>query len=73
MRSTTARFFVLLASPDAAASEWVNKEVEHWREVHGVDTILPVLTDGTWEWNDAEAGIHSPFDCGSDRATRCFH
>ena len=47
-----ARFFVLFASPDAAASEWVNKEVEHWRAVHGVETILPVLTDGTWDWDD---------------------
>ncbi len=48
-----ARYFVLLASPNAAASEWVNKEVEHWRGMHGVETILPVLTDGTWEWDDA--------------------
>ena len=30
-----ARFFVLLASPEAAASRWVDQEVRWWRENRG--------------------------------------
>ena len=47
-------WFVLLASPESAASEWVNKEVAHWVATKPVDHILPVVTDGVWEW-DASA------------------
>jgi TIR domain len=42
-------WFLLLASPEAAASEWVNKEVEHWLAAKSVERLLPVVTDGTWE------------------------
>lgn len=45
------RWFVLLASPAAASSQWVNREVEHWLDVHGADSVLPVVTDGDWEWD----------------------
>jgi len=45
-------WFVLLASPDAAASEWVNREVGHWIAHDSVNRMLIVVTDGTWEWND---------------------
>jgi WD40 repeat protein len=44
-------WFVLLASPESASSEWVNKEVAHWVATKPVDHILPVVTDGTWEWD----------------------
>ena len=44
-------WFVLLASPDSASSEWVNKEVAHWVATKPLDHILPVVTDGTWEWD----------------------
>lgn len=47
--------FVLLASPEAARSPWVNREIEHWLATKSADLILPVLTDGEWQW-DAEAG-----------------
>lgn len=43
-------WFVLLASPQAATSEWVNRELEHWLATKSPDRILVVLTDGTWEW-----------------------
>ena len=45
-------WFVLLCSPEAAASRWVNQEVETWLSSKPVDRILPVLTDGTIEWDD---------------------
>ena len=45
-------WFVLLLSPDAAASEWVNQEVEYWLEYKDPDRIIPVLTDGDFTWSD---------------------
>ncbi len=50
-----SRYFVLLASPEAAGSPWVNKEIEHWVATKSPQRILPVLTGGEWCW-DAEAG-----------------
>src|SRR5262247_2303261 len=41
-----ARFLVLLASPEAAASPWVTKEVSYWLDHKGADTLLIALTDG---------------------------
>ena len=43
--------FVLLASPGAAESVWVNREIDYWLESHPVDRLLPVVTDGAWIWN----------------------
>ena len=47
--------FVLLASPDAAESAWVNREIERWVANHSVERLLPVLTAGEWVW-DPDAG-----------------
>ena len=44
-------WFVLLASPEAAGSEWVNKEISHWLATKSIGHILPVVTDGSWEWD----------------------
>ena len=41
-----SRFFVLLASPESAASKWVGKEVAYWLEHNGTDTLLIGVTDG---------------------------
>jgi WD40 repeat protein len=46
-------FFILLASPDAAASEWVDREVEYWLRTKTADRILIVVTAGDLEWDDA--------------------
>jgi WD40 repeat protein len=45
-----AQWFVLLASPDAVASEWVNRELDHWLSAKSADRILVAVTDGTIEW-----------------------
>jgi hypothetical protein len=47
-----SRFLVLMASPAAAESAWVNREVEYWLDTKGPDSILPVLTEGEWNWDD---------------------
>ena len=54
-----SRYFVLLASPDAASSHWVNQEIERWLSTHSVETLLPVLSEGTLVWN-RELGDFDP-------------
>ncbi|MBA3233500.1 MAG: TIR domain-containing protein [Propionibacteriales bacterium] len=44
-------YFVLMASPEAAASTWVNQEIDHWSASHSIDRLLPVLTAGDWIWD----------------------
>jgi WD40 repeat protein len=59
-------WFVVLASPEAARSDWVGKEIERWVATKGSENILPVLTDGAWVWNtetnnfdrDASTAVH---------------
>lgn len=46
-----SEWLLLLSSPDAARSVWVNREIEHWKSQRSVDRILPVLTDGHWQWD----------------------
>ena len=48
-----SEWFLLLTSPLAAQSEWVGREIEHWKANRSVDRILPILTDGHWEWDEA--------------------
>ncbi|HEY7766810.1 MAG TPA: hypothetical protein VIB55_01435 [Longimicrobium sp.] len=45
--------FLLLASPAAAESEWVRREVEEWMRLHGgtAENLLIVLTDGEIVWD----------------------
>ena len=54
-----SRWFVLLASPVAARSEWVGEEITHWVSSKGTDHLLVVVTDGTWVW-DNDSGDLSP-------------
>jgi hypothetical protein len=46
-----SRYFVLLASPEAAASPWVDKEAAYWLDRKSADTLLIAVTDGTLAWN----------------------
>src|SRR5262245_4897651 len=48
-----SRYLILLASPEAAASPWVNKEVAHWLEHKSADALLIALTDGALAWDTA--------------------
>jgi tetratricopeptide (TPR) repeat protein len=53
----SCRYLVLLASPEAAASGWVEKELLWWlhAEGKGVGRLLIAWTDGELEW-DPQAG-----------------
>lgn len=47
----SSRFFLLIASPDAAASHWVGREIEEWLGTRGTDGLIIVLTDGDLVWD----------------------
>ena len=47
-----SRYFILLASPEAAASKWVNKEVAYWLDHNSVETLLIGVTDGELAWDE---------------------
>lgn len=46
-----AGHFLFLASPEAAASEWVRKEIAHWLSSNPPETILIALTGGEIAWD----------------------
>jgi tetratricopeptide (TPR) repeat protein len=48
-----SRFLILLASPESAASKWVNREVAYWLGQRSIDTLLIGLTDGELVWDEA--------------------
>lgn len=47
-------WFVLLLSPEAAASPWVNQEIDYWKTRRDPKRILPVVTDGQFSWDGAD-------------------
>ena len=49
-----SEYFILLASPDAAASHWVQQEVDYWLGNRTADNVLIVLTDGVLAWDSAK-------------------
>ncbi|MFD5511193.1 TIR domain-containing protein [Streptomyces sp. NPDC127051] len=50
---TGSRWLVLMASPAAAASPWVRKEIRWWLTHRSADTLLIAWTDGTLVWDDS--------------------
>jgi ankyrin repeat protein len=52
-----SEYFILLASPRAADSEWVKREIDEWLSIHNeaTDKILIVWTDGELQW-DSQSG-----------------
>src|SRR5262249_49567204 len=47
-----SRYLILLASPEAAASPWVARELLYWLDHKRVETLLIAMTDGELVWND---------------------
>lgn len=45
----SSTWFVLMASPAAAASPWVDREVRWWLEHRSTDRLLVVLTEGEFD------------------------
>jgi WD40 repeat protein len=55
-----SRYFILLASPAAADSPWVQKELGWWMEHREPGTLLIVLTAGTILWDRARGDFAWP-------------
>lgn len=64
-----SRYFLLLASPEAAKSRWVQQEVEWWLEHKSPQTMLIALTDGKiarhpgatdFDWSETEGTTALP-------------
>jgi hypothetical protein len=51
-------FFLLLASPQAAASKWVRQRVGFWLEHRSPQTLLIILTDGNLVWDSETADVN---------------
>lgn len=49
-----SEWFVLLLSPEAASSPWVNQEIEYWKTECDPSRILPVVTGGEFDWSDGD-------------------
>ncbi|MDF3141248.1 MULTISPECIES: toll/interleukin-1 receptor domain-containing protein [unclassified Streptomyces] len=47
------RYFIYLASPEAARSRWVREEIRCWRRNHGTEQFLIALSDGSLGWDPA--------------------
>jgi WD40 repeat protein/tetratricopeptide (TPR) repeat protein len=46
-----SKYFLLLASPEAARSAWVEREVDWWLKNRPIDQLLILVTDGELVWN----------------------
>jgi MTH538 TIR-like domain (DUF1863) len=53
----SSEWFLLLASPEAARSEWVEKEVAWWLERRGSERLLVILTAGELAWDADGEGV----------------
>ena len=61
----SSNWFIVLASPEAAASVWVNREIEHFLS-GGNDArarLLPIVTDGVWAWDESINGFTDETNC----------
>lgn len=54
-----ARYLIVVLSPHAVASKWVDREVAHWLQHCGPDQLLFVVIDGHLTW-DEYAGRFDP-------------
>ncbi|MGH3530175.1 MAG: toll/interleukin-1 receptor domain-containing protein, partial [Pseudonocardiaceae bacterium] len=52
----SSSWLVLMASPEAARSPWVNREVAWWQENKSPQRLLVVLTKGHFAWDDPGDG-----------------
>ena len=48
-----SRYLLLMASPSAASSHWVSREIAWWFQHRSPDTLLILVTDGELAWGQA--------------------
>ena len=54
-----SRYLLLIASPEAAASRWVDEELRHWLDTKGQSKLIIILADGSLNW-DKNVGCFDP-------------
>lgn len=52
----SSSFLILMACPESAASEWVQREVEYWLRHKGPQKLLIAMTAGriVWDWSTSD-------------------
>jgi WD40 repeat protein len=53
-------YFIFLASPDAARSQWVRKEIDYWLHEKPRDSLLIVVTGGKICWDPSRGDFAWP-------------
>lgn len=61
-----SKYLLLLASPEAARSKWVNREVDFWLDNRRGEPILIALTRGRLEWDDVSGDFSHTSDAVPD-------
>jgi WD40 repeat protein len=67
-----SRWFVVLASPEAARSQWVSKEITHWASSKGADHLLVVVTNGSFSWDTASGELSTASTAWNPELGRVF-
>ncbi|MEV0050266.1 TIR domain-containing protein [Saccharopolyspora shandongensis] len=67
-----SRWFILLASPEAARSQWVAREVEFWLREKSADTLLIVLAGGELVWGGDDIAVSGLLQVFGDRLPEGF-
>ena len=55
-----SRYLIIVCSPHSAKSEWVNREIEHFRELGRSDHIIPLIVAGSPESTDPAERCYPP-------------
>ncbi|TCB97303.1 TIR domain-containing protein [Micromonospora zingiberis] len=61
-----SEYFILLASTEAAASSWVNREIEYWLDHKSAERLLIAITNGTdgkIVWDATTKTFHEGMTC----------
>ncbi len=58
-----SKYFIYMASPQAAASKWVQKEIKFWMDNKSIDSFIIVVTDGSLKWSDEKKSFLKTDDC----------
>jgi WD40 repeat protein len=68
-----SRFLILLASPESAASPWVDKEVAYWCDRgRGVTQVIVAVTGGEFEWDESTGALTTSTDAVSSAVRSRF-
>ena len=55
-----SRYLIVLASPRAAESKWVQREIAHWLKLGRGERLLIVLAEGKIAWDDEKGDFDWP-------------